>query len=121
MEDFGYSIVMKEANFAAASSIVKFELIPDDVENIPAWGDEGQDGHGPQYRRYEILDTDGNRLFAGMTGGTSHGLDRSKTKLTYAFDFQPLESVPQEFIIVPVNDDGTYAMDEAASIPVIPG
>ena len=121
MEEFGYRIVMRRANFAVASSQVEFEIIPDNREDILAFGDEGADGHGPLYRWYELLDADGNRLFAGLTGGATFGWDERQTKLVYAFDYLPLDSVPEQIVLVPRNDDGTYVMDEAVSIPVIPG
>lgn len=120
MEEQGYTLVVKKANFAAASSEVRFEIIPDDPKDIQSYGDEGADGHARLYRRYEILDEKGDRLFKGLTGGSGFGWDVRKTKLKYSFSYKPLQSVPENIILVPCGDDGSYLMDEAVIIPIIP-
>jgi len=120
MEEQGYTLLIKKANFAAASSEVKFEIIPDDPKDIQAYGDEGTDGHERLYRRYEILDGKGDRLFKGLIGGADFGRNVQKTKMEYSFGYKPLQSVPENIVLVPCGDDGSYLMDEAVTIPIIP-
>lgn len=120
MEEQGYTLVVKKANFAAASSEVRFEIIPDDLKDIQAYGDEGADGHARLYRRYEILDEQDDRLFKGLTGSSGFGWNLRKTKLEYSFSYKPLQSVPENIVLVPCGDDGSYLMDEAVTIPIIP-
>lgn len=118
MEAYGYTLVMREADFAAVSSKVEFEIIPDNPEDILAYGEEGSGGHERLYRHYEILDRQGERLFAGLTGGMSFGWNANQTRLRYSFDFAPLETIPEEMILVPLSDDGEYLMDEKVVVPV---
>ena len=120
MEEYGFTVVMKTANFAAASSMVEFEVVPDDLKDIQAYGDEGADGHERLYRWYEILDENGERLFKGLTGGSDFGRNEQKTRITYAYEFGPLENVPENIILAPRDDDGNYLMDEAVTVPIMP-
>lgn len=120
MEEYGFTVVMKKANFAAASSEVEFEIVPDDPKEILAYGDEGAGGHERLYRRYEILDENGERLFKGLTGGSGFGWNTRKTKLQYLFSYKPLPGVPENIVLVPCDDDGNYLMDEAVTVPIVP-
>ncbi len=120
LQEYGYTLSIKEAKFTAAASRVLFELIPDDVADIQAYGDEGTDGHARLYRKYEILDENGDRLFKGLTGAGGHGWsDESHTAMGYSFNFKPLSEVPKNIVLVPLNDAGEYLMDEAVTIPII--
>lgn len=118
MEKYGYTLVVNEANFAAASSRVVFEILPDRLEDIQACGDEGSEGRARLYRNYEILDTNEKRLFEGMTGGSTFGRTTDQRRLRYTFEFMPLATVPEEIVLVPCGDDGAYLMEEKVIIPI---
>jgi len=118
MEEYGYTIVIHEANFAAASSKVEFEIVPDDPKDIQAYGDEGTGGHEQLYRKYEIVNEEGKRLFADLTGGSDWGWTDRQTRLVYHFEFGPVESVPEKIVLVPVDDEGHYLMEEAAVVSI---
>lgn len=118
MEEYGYTLIVKTANFAAASSTVAFEVVPDDPKEILAYGDEGMEGHERLYRSYEVLNAQGERLFKGLTGGSDWGWKNNQTKLVYNFSYGPLDDVPEEFYLAPLDDEGNYLMDEAVRVPV---
>ena len=116
VDEYGFTIVMKKANFAAASSRLEFEVIPDHQEDILSWGDEGSEGHGRLYRHYGVLDENGNQLVRAE----SFGLNWNKSRLTYSFNLRPLAEAPEQILLVPKNDDHEYLMDEAISVPIVP-
>ncbi|MBQ2955353.1 MAG: DUF4179 domain-containing protein [Clostridia bacterium] len=120
MEEYGYTIVMRKANFAAASSVIEFDLVPAEQADIMAYGDEGADGRGRLYRHYCIMIPDDNGEMSRLRTDGSFGWTRNKTRLGYHLSCGPLPEVPEQILLVPTDHENNPITDEAVTIPVIP-
>ena len=118
MEEYGYTLVMRTANFAAASSSVEFAVVPDDPKEILAYGDEGVDKRERLYRWYRILVPGENGEMETLLMDGTFGWEADQTRLAYSFIGDPVSEVPEKIVLVPLSVDGERLMDEAVEIPV---
>ncbi len=107
----GYTVIVDKASFRAASSEIVFRIVPDDVKDIEAYGEEGQSGHARLYRGYAVWVNDEELAYNAM----SWGWNETHTQLVYHVEGLPVEEKPHVLRLIPLSDDGMQLKNEAAT------
>lgn len=105
----GYTVIVDKASFRAASSEIVFRIVPDDVKDIEAYGEEGQSGHARLYRSYAVWVNDEELAYKAI----SWGWNEAHTQLVYHVEGLPVEEKPHVLKLIPRSDDGTQLKNEA--------
>ena len=107
----GYTVIVDKASFRAASSKIVFRIVPDDVKDIEAYGEEGQSGHARLYRSYAVWVNDEELAYKAI----SWGWNEAHTQLVYHVEGLPVEEKPRVLKLIPRSDDGTQLKNETTT------
>lgn len=105
-----YRVIVDTASFRAASTEIVFRIVPDDLRDIEAYGDEGESGHGRLYRRYSVWIDEKELSYRTV----DWGWNEEHTQLVYYVEGLPAAKKPHVVKLIPLADDETPIFSEAA-------